>query len=81
MTGSENNKNPDKFISQLLDKTSNFLAARPGLLPLLGAALITLNLLLQIFPGNRYWIVDSNLFLHLGLLLALIGLLLIRPLG
>ncbi len=81
MTGSENNKNPDKFINQLLDKTSNFLAARPGLLPLLGAALITLNLLLQIFPGNRYWIVDSNLFLHLGLLLALIGLLLIRPLG
>ena len=81
MTGSENHKNPDKFINQLLDKTSNFLAARPGLLPLLGAALITLNLLLQIFPGNRYWIVDSNLFLHLGLLLALIGLLLIRPLG
>ncbi|GAB4158819.1 MAG: hypothetical protein Fur0021_29070 [Candidatus Promineifilaceae bacterium] len=81
MTDNGNPKGPGKFINELLDKTSNFLAARPGLLPLIGVGLIALNLLLQIFPGPRVWLVDSNLFLHIGLLLALLGLLLIRPLG
>ena len=81
MTDNGNSKEPGKFINELLDKTSNFLAARPGLLPLIGIGLIAFNLLLQIFPGPRFWLVDSNLFLHMGLLLALIGLLLVRPLG
>ena len=66
-------------MNKLLDKAGEILSQYPGLLPLVGLVLIILNLLLQFFPGN--WIVDSHLFLHIGLITAIIGLLMIRPLG
>lgn len=65
-------------MNEFLDKASEFLSKYPGFLPLLGLALIILNLILQLFPGN--WFVDRNILLHLGLIISLIGLLLIRPL-
>jgi hypothetical protein len=71
----------DDFMNNLLDRASDSLARRPGLLPLLGIGLILLNFLLQIFPGSGIWLVDSNLFLHLGLVLGILGLLLVRALG
>jgi len=62
-------------ISRWLDSLSEFLAHRKGLLPLFGLLLVALNLLLQfILPGG--WVVTSNLFLHLGVMLAIFGLLL-----
>ncbi|RMG92727.1 MAG: hypothetical protein D6706_16340 [Chloroflexi bacterium] len=68
-------------MNELLDFLSNYLGDRPGLLPLVGLGLIFLNLLLQIFPGpGSGWFVDSNLLLHLGLIVSLIGILLIRAL-
>lgn len=70
----------DKFILNLLDKSADFMAERPGFLPLLAIGFILLNFLLQIFPGSG-WIVDSNLFLHFGLVIGIIGLLIIRALG
>ncbi|MCI0396984.1 MAG: hypothetical protein L0332_15570 [Chloroflexi bacterium] len=70
----------DNFLNRFLDSTSDFLAERPGLLPLLAVVLIFFNFLLQIFPGSGYWLVESNLFLHLGLIVGFLGLLLIRPL-
>ncbi len=66
-------------MNKLLDKISQFLGKYPGLLPLVGVGLIILNLLLQGFQG--FWIVESNLFLHLGLIISLLGILMIRPLG
>jgi len=69
-------------MNQLLDKLSAFIGERPGLLPLLGLGLIIINLILQVFPGpGSGWLVDSNLFLHVGLIMSLIGILLIRPLS
>lgn len=69
-------------MNELLDKLSDFIAERPGLLPLLGIGLIFINLLLQIFPGpGSGWLVDSNLLLHLGLIVGLLGILLIRTLS
>ncbi|KAA3665357.1 MAG: hypothetical protein DWQ04_01075 [Chloroflexi bacterium] len=65
-------------MNKLLDKLSHFIGDRPGLLPLIGVLLIVVNLLLQFFRGN--WFVDSNLLLHLGIIVSLIGILLIRPL-
>ncbi len=69
------NKTIDKLIkwfSEFLDHASAFLAPRKGLLPLVGVALILLNFLLaSIFPD--WFIVRTNLFLHLGLTIALIG--------
>jgi hypothetical protein len=61
-------------VSLFLDRASEFLAARKGLLPLIGIALVILNLVFQIFPSG--WITSSNLFLHLGVILALLGILL-----
>ncbi len=68
------------LINQWLDKLSNFLAAYPGLLPLIGVLLIIINLALNIFAPVS-WLADTNLALHVGLILSLIGLLLIKPLG
>lgn len=65
-------------MNDFIDKLSEFLSKYPGLLPLLGLVLIILNLVLQIFPGN--WFVDRHILLHLGLIISLIGLLLVRPL-
>ncbi|MEW5828993.1 MAG: hypothetical protein AB1846_08910 [Chloroflexota bacterium] len=64
-----------KFLSRLLDQVSEFLAHRKGLLPLVGVLLILLNLLLQfILPGS--WLATTNLSLHIGLVIALFGLML-----
>jgi hypothetical protein len=61
-----------QWFSKFLDHTSEFLARRKGLLPLIGIGLILLNfLLVSIFPSG--FIIETNLFLHLGLLVALIG--------
>ena len=69
-------------MNKFLDGLNEFLAKRLGLLPLIGLAFIILNWVLQIVPGpGSGWIVDSNLFLHLGLVVSLIGLLLVRPLS
>ena len=61
-----------QWFSKFLDRTSEFLATRKGLLPLIGIGLILLNfLLVSIFPSG--FIIETNLFLHLGLIIALIG--------
>jgi hypothetical protein len=62
-------------MSKLLDKLSEFLAHRKGLLPLLGILLILFNLILQlVLPSG--WLVSSNLFLHIGIIVAIFGLML-----
>lgn len=66
-------------MNEFFDKMSGFLSKRPGLLPLIGVFLIVINLILQLFP-TEMWLVRSNLFLHIGLIIGLIGLLLIKPL-
>ena len=62
-------------MSKFLDRASEFLAHRKGLLPIIGLILILVNLLIQfIFPDS--FIAASNLFLHLGLIVAIFGLML-----
>ncbi|MCB2178760.1 hypothetical protein KQH61_05040 [bacterium] len=68
-------KNLAQFFSGLLDKLSEYLAGRKGLLPLLGTALILVNFVLEIvFPGA--YITRIDLFLHVGLILAIFGIVL-----
>ncbi len=63
------------MISKMLDFLSEFIAHRKGLLPIIGLALIFLNLLLQfIFPGSI--LATANLCLHFGLIIAIFGLML-----
>lgn len=68
-------------MNNLVERLNDFFAERPGLLPLAGVGLVILNLLLQIFPGpGSGWFVDSNLLLHIGVIMSVIGLLLVRAL-
>ena len=67
-------------INRLIDMVSDFLAAYPGLLPLLGILLIILNFLVQVLLGES-WLKETNLLLHLGLISAIVGFMLIKPLG
>lgn len=62
-------------MSKFLDRMSEFLAHRKGLLPLIGIVLIIINLILQfIIPGNI--IATGNLFLHIGAIVAILGMML-----
>lgn len=62
-------------ISQWIDFLSEFLARRKGLLPMLGILFILVNAVLQFMPGSG-WLVETNFFLHLGVVVALIGFML-----
>jgi len=64
----------EKF-SQLLDILSEGLARRKGLLLIVGILLVLLNALLQIIPGAG-WLAETNMLLHLGIVLALVGVML-----
>jgi hypothetical protein len=62
-------------FNKWLDVLSNYFAHRKGLLPLIGLGLILFNWFLQLFPFLG-WIVDSQSFLHLGLIVTIIGFML-----
>jgi len=62
-------------MNKFLDRTSEFLAHRKGLLPILGLILVLANGVLQFYP-NVGWLAETNLMLHLGVIVALIGLML-----
>ena len=63
----------DKF-NRLLDRISEFLAQRKGLLPLIGIVLVLINGILQFIPASG-WVSDTNLLLHLGVIIAILGIL------
>lgn len=63
------------MISKFLDRMSEYLAHRKGLLPFVGLILIIINLVVQfVFPQSP--LAFSNIFLHIGLIIALLGLML-----
>lgn len=64
-----------KWLSKLVDKASEFFAHRKGLLPMLGILLVIVNFLLPLFMGPNF-VTASNLFLHLGVIVAVIGFML-----
>lgn len=64
------------MISRLMDRLSEFFSQRKGLLPLIGILLVALNLVLQfVLPTNNV-LAHSNLFLHVGVIIGLFGILL-----
>lgn len=63
-----------RWLNTLLDKLSEFLAHRKGLLPLLGILLVLANLILQFLPVG--WLAQSNLLLHIGVIVAIFGIML-----
>jgi hypothetical protein len=61
------------LFSKFLDRASEYLSTRKGFLPLIGIGLIILNFLLASILPQDWFIVRTNLFLHLGLIIALLG--------
>lgn len=59
-------------LSKFLDKASGFLAPRKGLLPILGILFVLVNFFLEAAPIDG-WVVSTNLFLHLGVIIAILG--------
>lgn len=65
-----------QWLSKLIDQASPFFAHRKGLLPLIGIGLVFINLLLVLFLPPASFFVTSNLFLHVGIIVAIFGLML-----
>jgi hypothetical protein len=64
-----------RWLSRLVDNASNYFARRKGLLPLLGILLVIINFILPFIFGLNV-ITGSNLFLHLGVIIAIFGMML-----
>lgn len=64
----------EKF-SLFLDQVSEYLARRKGLLPMIGIFFVLVDAILQFFPSAG-WLAQSNLMLHLGVIVAILGFLL-----
>jgi hypothetical protein len=64
----------EKF-GQILDQLSDYFAHRKGLLPMLGIVLVFLNWVLQFIPGLEGF-AGTNTFLHLGVILSIVGMML-----
>ena len=66
-------------MSRILDAIGHYLAHRKGLLPLAGCLLVLCNLILRLLAPQS-WLSANDLLLHLGILIAILGLLLARVL-
>jgi hypothetical protein len=62
-----------------LDRLSAFIARYKGLPTMLAVVLVIVNFVLQFFDLG--WLSTSNLLLHAGIVIGLIGLLLAEALG
>ena len=65
-----------KWLSRLVDKASDYFAHRKGLLPLIGLLLVIINYILPFIFGLDNLVTGSNLFLHLGVIIAIFGMML-----
>jgi len=66
-----------KWISNLVDRASNYFAHRKGFLPLLGIVLVIVDFVLPFLGFSlSSFLVASNLFLHLGVIIAIFGFML-----
>ncbi|MBN1813170.1 MAG: hypothetical protein JXA14_15145 [Anaerolineae bacterium] len=67
------------MAANLLKRISDFLARVPGLPIFIGALLVILNFVFRLLPDTWPvvdWLTHTDLFLHLGVIVGLIGVLL-----
>lgn len=63
---------------ELLKRSGDFLARVPGLPIIVAVGLVALNFVLQLLPAWPVvgWLAHTHLFLHVGLILGFLGVLL-----
>lgn len=67
----------DQTLSRVLDRISDYIAAHRGVPILICVPLVIFNYILRAIPGTQLGFVETtDLFLHLAVLLGLIGVLL-----
>jgi len=66
-------KNEMTNLSKILSKLSGFFSNRKGLLIFIAIILVILNFVLGLVFNN--WIAQSNLFLHVGIVIGFLGIL------
>jgi hypothetical protein len=72
----------DSSLSRLIDRMSDYISGHRGVPILIGVALVVLNYVLLIIPGIQLGFVETtNLFLHVGVIVGLVGVLLGDALG
>jgi hypothetical protein len=64
-----------RLFNRFLDAAAEFLAHRKGLLPAFGILLVLINAILQFFPAGGV-LVETNILLHLGVIIAVLGMML-----
>jgi hypothetical protein len=64
--------------SELLKRTGDFVARMPGLPIIIAVGFVVINFLLQLLPAWPVvgWLAHTHLFLHIGLVLGFVGILL-----
>jgi len=63
------------LLNRILDAAGEYFAQRKGLLPSVGILLALINAVLQFIPGGGI-VAETNLLLHLGVILAIFGIML-----
>lgn len=65
-------------MSKLLKRASEFLARLPGLPVLIAIGLVALNFVFQLLPDWPIvgWLAGTHFFLHLGVIVGFVGILL-----
>ena len=64
-----------RILNRVLDAASEFFAHRKGLLTSIGILLVVINAVLQFIPGGGMF-VEANILLHLGVIIAVFGVML-----
>ncbi|MEK6574937.1 MAG: hypothetical protein AABZ58_11585 [Chloroflexota bacterium] len=64
----------------ILDRLSEFLSKRRGLPTMIAILLVVINLILQFIPGIE-WLARTNILLHIGVIVGLLGILLSAAVG
>jgi len=63
------------LVNRILDAAGEYFAQRKGLLPSVGILLVFINAVLQFIPASGI-VAETNLLLHLGVILAIFGIML-----
>ena len=64
-----------RSFNRLLDFLSEYLSQRKGLLPLIGIFFVAINGVIQFIPAAG-WFAGTDLLLHIGVILAILGIML-----